>query len=144
MREEVDHGNQYSEVHLDSYKSLLIEVQKAVSSGKITLKDSGKTIKYFDLIIDSLPTLRNRSELITSKLRTLEQKKDHSVISVSEDLRRKLRDNRNVLDNHKLYLERLTTENKEKKASLETLVKDSENCLLTATGKNYALKIAIE
>ena len=144
MREEVDHGNQYSEVHLDSYKSLLIEVQKAVSSGKITLKDSGKTIKYFDLIIDSLPTLRKRSELITSKLRTLEQKKDHSVISVSEDLRRKLRDNRNVLDNHKLYLERLTTENKEKKASLETLVKDSENCLLTATGKNYALKIAIE
>jgi hypothetical protein len=142
-RDEVDHGNQYSEVHLDSYKSLLIEVQKAVSSGKITLKDSGKTIKYFDLIIDSLPTLRKRSELVTSKLRTLEQKKDHSVISVSEDLRRKLRDNRNVLDNHKLYLERLTTENKEKKASLETLVKDSENCLLTATGKNYALKVAI-
>ena len=145
-REEVDHGNQHSErnVHLDSYKSLLIEVQKAVSSGKITLKDSGKTIKYFDLIIDSLPTLRNRSELITSKLRTLEQKQDHSVISVSEDLRRKLRDNRNVLDNHKLYLERLTTEIREKKASLETLVKDSENCLLTSTGKNYALKIAVE
>jgi hypothetical protein len=108
------------------------------------LKDSGKTIKYFDLIIDSLPTLRKRSELITSKLGTLEQKKDHSVISVSEDLRRKLRDNRNVLDNHKLYLERLTSEIKEKKASLETLVNDSENCLLTATGKNYALKIAIE
>jgi hypothetical protein len=143
-REEVDRGNQYSEVHLDSYKSLLIEVQKAVSSGKITLKDSGKTIKYFDLIIDSLPTLRKRSELITAKLRTLEQKKDHSVISVSEDLRRKLRDNRNVLDNHKLYLERLTIEIREKKASLETLVKDSENCLLTSTGKNYALKMAIE
>jgi hypothetical protein len=144
-REEVDHGNQYSErnVHLESYKSLLIEVQKGVSSGKITLKDSGKTIKYFDLIIDSLPSLRKRSELITSKLRTLEQKKDHSVISISEDLRRKLRDNRNVLDNHILYLERLDIEIKEKKASLETLVKDSENCLLTATGKNYALKIAI-
>jgi hypothetical protein len=41
-------------------------------------------------------------------------------------------------------LERLTSEIKEKKASLETLVNDSENCLLTATGKNYALKIAIE
>ena len=40
---------------LESYKSLLIEVQKAVGSGKITLKDSDKTIKYFELIIESLP-----------------------------------------------------------------------------------------
>ena len=108
--DEVDHGNQYSErecFSVDYYKSLLIEVQKAVSSGKITLKDSGKTIKYLNLIINSLPILRKRSELISSKLLTLEQIKDHSVISVSEDLNRKLRDNRNVLDNHKLYLERL-------------------------------------
>ena len=131
-------------VDVESYKSLLIEVQKAVSTGKITLKDSGKTIKYFDTIIDSLPTLEERSELINSKLRLLEQKKDHSVISSSEDLRRKLRDNRNVLDNYKLSLERLANELKEKKASLDTLVKESENCLLTATGNQYALKIAIE
>jgi hypothetical protein len=131
-------------VDVESYKSLLIEVQKAVSTGKITLKDSGKTIKYFDTIIDSLPTLEERSELINSKLRLLEQKKDHSVISSSEDLRRKLRDNRNVLDNYKLSLERLANELKEKKANLDTLVKESESCLLTATGNQYALKIAID
>jgi hypothetical protein len=131
-------------VDVESYKSLLIEVRKSVSTGKITLKDSGKTIKYFDTIIDSLPTLEKKSELINSKLRLLEEKKDHSVISSSEDLRRKLRDNRNVLDNYKLSLERLANELKEKKANLDTLVKESENCLLTATGNQYALKIAIE
>lgn len=143
---EGDHGDRYHDMNVDveSYKSLLVEVQKAVSTGKITLKDSGKTIRYFDTIIDSLPTLQKRSELITSKLRVLEQKKDHSVMSASEDLRRKLRDNRNALDNYKLSLERLANELKEKKASLDTLVKESENCLLTSTGSHYALKIAIE
>jgi hypothetical protein len=143
---EDDHGNQYHDMNADveSYKSLLVEVRKAISTGKITLKDSGKTIKYFDMIIDSLPTLEKRSELITSKLRALEQKKDQSVLSYSEDLRRKLRDNRNVLDNYKLSLERLANELEEKKASLDTLVKESENCLLIATGNHYVLKIAIE
>jgi hypothetical protein len=141
-----DHGNRSHDMNVDveSYRSLLVEVQKAVRTGKITLKDSGKTIKYFDTIIDSFPTLEKRSELITSKLRVLEQKKDHSVISSSEDLRRKLRDNRNALDNYKLSLERLGNELKEKKASLDTLVKESEGCLLTTTGNRYALKIAIE
>jgi hypothetical protein len=144
--EEVDHGNRHHDrnADVDSYRSLIVEVQKAVSTGKITLKDSSKTIKYFDTIIDSLPTLEKRSELITSKLRELEQKKDHSVISSTEDLRRKLRDNGNALDNYKLYLERLANELKDKKASLDTLVKESENCLLTATGNHYALKIANE
>jgi hypothetical protein len=143
---EDDRGNRSHDMNgdVESYKSLLIEVQKAVSTGKITLKDSGKTIKYFDTIIDSLPTLEERSELINSKLRLLEQKKDHSVITSSEDLRRKLRDNRNALDNYKLSLERLASELKEKKASLDTLVKESESCLLTTTGNQYVLKIAIE
>jgi hypothetical protein len=143
---EGDHRNPYHDTNIDveSYRSLLVEVQKAVSAGKITLKDSGKTIKYFDTIIDSLPTLQKRSELVNSKLRVLDQKKDHSVISSSEGLRRKLRDNRNALDNYKLSLERLANELKEKKASLDTLVKESESCLLTTTGNRYALKIAIE
>ena len=126
---------------LESYKSLLIEVQKAVSSGKITLKDSDKTIKYFEMIIESIPGFQKKSEMIAVKLQSLEQKKDHSVISSSEDLRKKLRDNRNALDNHDLYLEKLNNEIKEKKVSLEGMLKDSEKCLFSATGKNYALKI---
>ena len=101
-------------MHLDSYKSLLIEVQKAVSSGKITLKDSDKTLKYFELIIESLPGFKKRSEIITVKLHSLEQKKDHSIIASSEDLKKKLRDNRNALDNRQLYLEKLENEIKEK------------------------------
>jgi hypothetical protein len=129
---------------LESYKSLLIEVQKAVSSGKITLKDSDKTIKYFELIIESLPGFQKKSEMIAAKLHSLEQKKDHSVIASSEDMKKKLRDNRNALDNRQLYLEKLEKENKEKRTSLRGMLEDSEKCLYSVTGKNYALEIPAE
>ena len=129
---------------LESYKSLLIEVQKSVSSGKITLKDSDKTLKYFQLIIESLPGFQKKSEMIAVKLHSLEQKKDHSIIASSEDMKKKLRDNRNALDNRQLYLEKLENEIKEKKTSLKGMLEDSEKCLYSATGKNYALKIPAE
>jgi hypothetical protein len=126
---------------IESYKSLLIEVQKSVSSGKITLKDSDKTLKYFQLIIESLPGFQKKSEIIAVKLHSLEQKKDHSIIASSEDIKKKLRDNRNALDNRQLYLEKLENEIKEKKTSLKDLLEDSEKCLFSATGKNYSLNI---
>ncbi|CAN5273947.1 hypothetical protein BH18THE2_BH18THE2_02400 [soil metagenome] len=126
---------------LESYKSLLIEVQKSVSSGKITLKDSDKTLKYFELIIESLPGFQKKSEMIAVNLHSLEQKKDHSIIASSEDMKKKLKDNRNALDNRQLYLEKLENEIKEKKTSLKGMLEDSERCLYSATGKNYALKI---
>jgi hypothetical protein len=126
---------------LESYKSLLIEVQKSVSSGKITLKDSDKTLKYLELIIESFPGFQKKSEMIAVKLHSLEQKKDHSIIASSEEMKKKLGDNRNALDNRQLYLEKLENEIKEKKTSLKGMLEDSEKCLYSATGKNYVLKI---
>ena len=128
---------------LESYKSLLVEVHKAVSTGKITLKGSDKTIKHFEQIVESLPSLNKRSKLISNKLKSLEQKKDHSVISLSQDLRAKLRDNKVGLDNHKLYLERLENEIKEKKSGLlQSMVRDCEECLSTVTGRKFVLEIS--
>jgi hypothetical protein len=126
---------------LESYKSLIVEVQKAVATGKITLKDSQKTIKSFDLIIKSLPDLQRQSELIASKLESLEQRKDESVIAQAETLRTKLRENKNSLDNHKLYLERLENEVTDKKNNLQKTAKDAEGCLLQVTGRSYSLMV---
>lgn len=127
----------------ESYKSLLVEVNKAVSTGKITLKGSDKTIKHFEQIVESLPSLNKRSKLISDKLKSLEQKKDNSVISLSEDLRAKLRNNKVGLDNHKLYLERLENEIKEKRNNiLQSMVRDCEECLSTVTGRKFVLEIS--
>jgi hypothetical protein len=127
---------------LQSYKPLIVEVQKAVATGKITLKDSQKTLKSFDLIIKSLPDLERRSELIANKLQSLEQRKDDSVIAQVETLRTKLRENKTSLDNHRLYLERLENEIIEKKNNLQQTVKDSERFLSQVTGRNYTLNVA--
>src|SRR5918999_3329635 len=124
---------------LESYNSLIVEVRKAVATGKITLKDSQKTIKSFDLIIKSLPDLERRSELLANKLDSLEQRKDDSVISQAETLKIKLKENKASLDNHRLYLERLENEIIEKKNNLHQKVKASEGCLSQVTGRNYTL-----
>jgi hypothetical protein len=126
---------------LESYKSLIVEVQKAVATGKITLKDSQKTIKSFDLIIKSLPDLQRRSELIASKLVSLEQRKDDSVIAQAETLKIKLKENKTSLENHMLYLEKLENEITDKKNNLQRTVKDSERCLSEVTRRNYTLMV---
>jgi hypothetical protein len=127
---------------LESYESLIVEVQKAVATGKITLKDSQKTIKSFDLIFKSLPDLQRRSQLIASKLESLEQRKDDSVIAQAETLRAKQRENKTSLDNHRLYLERLENEVTDKMTNLQQKVKDSEGCLSQLTGINYTLMMS--
>jgi hypothetical protein len=124
---------------LESYKSLIVEVQKSVATGKITLKDSQKSVKSFDLIIKSFPDLQKRSELIARKLESLEQRKDDSVISQAETLRIKLRENKSSLDNHRLYFERLENEVTDKMNNLQQQVKESERCLSQVTGINYKL-----
>jgi hypothetical protein len=126
---------------LESYKSLIVEVQKAVATGKITLKDSQKTIKSFDLIIKALPDLETRSELIVNKLDSLEQRKNDSVIAQAETLKIKLKENKTSLENHMLYLEKLANEITDKKNNLQQTVKDSERCLSEVTGRNYTLVV---
>jgi chromosome segregation ATPase len=126
---------------LESYKSLIVEVRKAVATGKITLKDSQKTIKSFDLIIKSLPDLERRSELIANKLESLEHRKDDSVIAQAETLKIKLKENKSSLENHMLYLEKLENEFADKKDNLQRTVKDSEHCLSEVTGRNYTLTV---
>jgi hypothetical protein len=126
---------------LEAYKSLIVEVRKAVATGKITLKDSQKTIKSFDLIIKSLPDLERRSEVLANKLDSLEQRKDDSVISRAETLKIKLKENKTSLENHMLYLEKLENEITDKKNNLQRTVKDSERCLSEATGRYYTLMV---
>jgi hypothetical protein len=126
---------------LESYKSLIVEVQKAVATGKITLKDSQKTIKSFDLIIKTLPDLERRSKLIANKLDSLEQRKDDSVIAQADMFKIKLKENKTSLENHMLYLEKLENEITDKKNNLQRTMKDSERCLSEVTGRNYTLMV---
>lgn len=54
---------------LDSYKSVLVKVHKAVPNGKVTLK-------CFEMIIGFAADLEKRSKHIANRLESLEQKKN--------------------------------------------------------------------
>jgi hypothetical protein len=136
---EKEERRQQQQDNLESYRSLLIDVHKAVHIGKITLKDADKVEKYFDLILNSLPNYKRRSEMIRSKLESLEERKDYTPLNLSEDLKKKLRDHEVAIENHKLYLDRFQNEIREKKSNLENTIRDSEECLSRTTGKYYTL-----
>jgi hypothetical protein len=132
---EKEERRQQQQDNLESYRSLLIDVH----IGKITLKDADKVEKYFDLILNSLPNYKRRSEMIRSKLESLEERKDYTPLNLSEDLKKKLRDHEVAIENHKLYLDRFQNEIREKKSNLENTIRDSEECLSRTTGKYYTL-----
>ncbi len=127
---------------LESYSSLLLDVQRAVRTGKITLKDSDKTARHLQLIIESLPELQKRLDLTSSRLKSFEQKKNTSVISLVEDMRKKLRDNKATLEKHRLYMERLENEITERNNNLQSTLRNCEECLSGVTGKDYVLEVA--
>jgi DNA repair exonuclease SbcCD ATPase subunit len=130
---------QQQQDNLESYRSLLIDVHKAVRTGKITLKDADKVEKYFDLILNSLEDFKKRSQTTNSKLKSLEKRKDYATLNLSEDLKKKSKDRQLSIENRKIYLDRLQNEIKEKKSNLENMIRDSEECLFKVTGKHYML-----
>ena len=130
---------QQQQDNLESYRSLLIDVHKAVHTGKVTLKDADKVEKYFDLILNSLQDFKKRSQTTNSKLKSLEERKDYATLNLSEDLKKKSKDREVSIENHKIYLDRLQNEIKEKKSNLENMIRESEECLFKVTGKYYML-----
>ena len=125
--------------NLESYRSLLIDVYKAVHTGKITLKDADKVEKYFDLILNSLEDFKKRFQTTSSKLKSLEKRKDYATLNLLEDLKKKSKDREVSIENRKVYLDRLQNEIKEKKSNLENMIRNSEECLFKVTGKHYML-----
>jgi hypothetical protein len=134
-----DRLQQQQQDNLESYRSLLIDVHKAVHIGKITLKDADKVEKYFDLILNSLEDFKKRSQTTNSKLKSLEKRKDYATLNLSEDLKKKSKDRQLSIENRKIYLDRLQNEIKEKKSNLENMIRDSEECLFKVTGKHFML-----
>ena len=55
------------------YTSLLTEIQKAITSSNIKLKDSQKVLYYMDLIIRSVPKYQHETKAIKLKLKLLQE-----------------------------------------------------------------------
>ena len=121
------------------YTSLLIEIQKAINSSNIKLKDSQKVLYYMDIIIKSLPKYQHEIKAINLRLKALQESKDGIVVNKATDLREYINYYNSKLDDLKQSsdnMERQTTENN---SECGTLVKQIEDCMFEITGKKYSL-----
>jgi chromosome segregation ATPase len=126
---------------LSPYIKLLSEIRKSVQLYDITLKDSDKVIQYCDHILKSLPEFQEIAKVRNSRLDSLNKKKANSLIANSREIREKIDNYNESIQNNKRVLERLTKEINEKNRELEELTKKAEEHLMIISGRKFSISI---
>ena len=121
------------------YTSLLTEIQKAVNSSNIKLKDSQKVLYYMDIIIKSLPKYQHEIKAINLRLKALQESKDGIVVNKATELREHINYYNSKLDDLKQSSDNMERQMTENNSECRTLVKQIEDCMFEITGKKYSL-----
>jgi DNA repair exonuclease SbcCD ATPase subunit len=121
------------------YTSLLTEIQKAVNSSNIKLKDSQKVLYYMDIIIKSLPKYQHEIKAINLRLKALQESKDGIVVNKATELREYINYYNSKLDDLKQSSDNMERQMTENNSECRTLVKQIEDCMFEITGKKYSL-----
>ena len=129
----------FDDAEASSYTSLLVEIQKAVKSGKIKLKDSERTIHYMEIILKSLPEHQHKIKSINVALNALHENKNGLVVNKSKGLKDDIRNCSNRLGDLEQSLDQLKKLLTENNSECEGLVMEIEDCILQITGKRYFL-----
>ena len=124
---------------IPSYISLLTEIQKAVNSSNIKLKDSQKVLYYMDIIIKSLPKYQHEIKAINLRLKALQESKDGIVVNKATELREYINYYNSKLDDLKQSSDNMERQMTENNSECGTLVKQIEDCMFEITGKKYSL-----
>lgn len=127
----------FEDTEVSSYTSLLIEIQKAVKSGKIKLKDSERIMNYMEIILKSLPEHHDEIRIINLKLNVLRENKNSVVVNRSEELKNDIRNCKNRLGDLEQLLDQLKKQLTENNSECEHLVKQIDDYILQITGKKY-------
>lgn len=128
----------FEDAEVSSYASLLIEIQKAVKSGKIKLKDSERIMNYMEIILKSLPEHHDEIRIINLKLNVLrENKNGAAVVNRSEELKNDIRNCKNRLEDLEQLVDQLKKQLTENNSECEHLVKQIDDYILQITGKKY-------
>jgi hypothetical protein len=121
------------------YTSLLTEIQKAITSSNIKLKDSQKVLYYMDLIIRSVPKYQHETKAIKLKLKLLQESKDGLVVNKAKELRENINYYNSTLDDLKQSSDDMRKQLTENNSECGILVKRIEDCIFEITGKKYSL-----
>jgi hypothetical protein len=121
------------------YTSLLTEIQKAVNSSNIKLKDSQKVLYYMNIILRSLPKYQHETKDIKLKLKLLQESKDGVVVNKAKELRENINYYNSKLEDLKRSSDDMRKQLLENNNECGSLVKQIEDCMFKITGKKYSL-----
>ena len=124
---------------ISPYSSLLVEIRKSITSGKIQLKDSDKILQYIDTVVRSLPELRAKSHALQRQIDLLRQR-DIDIVQRVKQLEENAASYRENMAISRQRLEQYRRQAREKKEEVDALVKEAGKTLAELTGKKYLIK----
>jgi hypothetical protein len=133
--------NIFSEPDLNPYLDILAEIQKALVSEKICLKDTMKVAGQLEVLIKALPEFKKKFEIRERYLKTLHQKNEAYFGSRSTDLKEQIKNSTQHIEEDEIQLRRLENQLEEKRFQLNDLRKESEDCLFKIFDKKYELAV---
>ncbi len=122
-----------------AYSALLAEVRKSISTGKIQLKDSDRTIQYLDSITGSLPDFQLKARQLAAELSSL-HKQDISIFQRAGELKHRITERTEQLSRSRDSLELLMRQNEERKGEVGSLLGEASELLSAEAGKRFSLR----
>jgi hypothetical protein len=125
---------------LTPYLDILAEIQKALISEKICLKDTMKVTGQLEGLIKALPDFKKKFEIRQKYLKTLHQRNayfgSHSAV-----LKEEIKNSTQRIEVEEIKLHQLENQLEENRFQLYDLRKESEDCLFKIFDKKYELAV---
>jgi predicted nucleic acid-binding Zn-ribbon protein len=132
--------NIFSETELTPYLDILGDIQKALITEKICLKDTMKVAGQLKSLITVLRDFGKKFEIRQHYLKTLRQRNTHFG-SRSTDLKEEIHNSAQRIEEEEIKLHQLENQLEEKRLQLYELRKESEDCLFKIFDKKYELAV---
>jgi hypothetical protein len=133
--------NIFPETELTPYLDILTEIQKALISEKICLKDTTKVTSQLEGLINALPDFKKKFEIRQRYLKTLRQRSEAFFGSRSTDLKEEIKNSAHRIEEEEIKLHQIENQLEEKRLQLYDLRKESQDCLFKIFDKKYELAV---
>jgi hypothetical protein len=125
----------------DSYLKIILEIQEALNSNRIQLKDAKKSLQYIETIIASAKEYQIRIKSISDQVRSLQTRENKYILKRIEDLKHKKSVEKSEKDDHENSLKQKSEKISDAKSELESLTRQAERDLAGITNKNYRILV---
>ena len=125
--------------NISPYSSLLFEIRRSIDSGQIQLKDSDKVLQYLDTILESLPDLQHKAQMIKAEIDSIRQLNIEIIYEV-KDLEQRIMQQNEALARSEQDLERERRLAKDKAEEVDAILATAGKILTDLTGQQVSLK----